>query len=90
MDREIHVRLECDYHPVCSNCKAKSADCAYGDLWGGESCSDAIKNLARKQKEVDKWSHLQYLTSILQHGGDDGRTRPNQTERENREFQSNS
>jgi len=42
------------YNPVCSNCNAKSADCAYGDLRGSESCSDAIKNLTRKQKEVDK------------------------------------
>jgi hypothetical protein len=42
------------YHPVCSNCKAKSADCAYGDLWGGESCADTVKNMKKKDKEVDK------------------------------------
>lgn len=26
--------------PLCSMCECKSADCAYGDLRGGQSCYD--------------------------------------------------
>jgi len=41
------------YNPKCSNCKAKSADCAYGDLEGSESCKDAIENSLRKDNMLE-------------------------------------
>lgn len=41
------------YNPKCSNCKAKSADCAYGDLEGTESCKDAIENSLRRDNMLE-------------------------------------
>lgn len=40
-----------NYNPVCSNCDAKSGNCAYGDPRGSESCVDAIKELRKWQKK---------------------------------------
>lgn len=41
------------YNLKCSDCKAKSADCAYGDLGGTESCKDAIENSLRKDNMLE-------------------------------------
>lgn len=41
------------YHPKCSNCKAKSADCAYCDLEGSQSCTDAIEYSLRKDNMLE-------------------------------------
>lgn len=38
------------YNPICDNCPAKSADCAYGDLRGSQSCEDTRKRLEEKRK----------------------------------------
>jgi hypothetical protein len=38
------VRLDAKGRPIlCNDCKAKSADCAYGDLRDSQSCVDTRK-----------------------------------------------
>ena len=36
---------------ACFDCKAKSADCAYGDLQGSQSCEDAKMRILQKENK---------------------------------------
>lgn len=46
----------------CNDCKAHSADCAYGDLFGSQSCIDAREKLIKvKVTTINSRHHIRLI-----------------------------
>jgi hypothetical protein len=54
----------CKVKFVCSNCPAKSADCAFGDLRNSQSCIDTINHFDSDQMFNAAEFELDMITAI--------------------------